>query len=313
MIQYVLHRILLTPITLFAVFTIVFLIMRVAPGDPAVVILGSYASEGALQAVRKTMGLDRPLYVQYAESLWGLLRGDLGRSMITHASVSHQIMNALPYTLDLMAGGTFLSLLFGIPSGILTALKRNQFWDYFGRTASLAGLSTPSFLLGILGLWVFSIQIPLFPTLGGGEIGNLSSRLHHLLLPSLTLGLIQAAFISRMTRSSLLNTLQEDYVRTAKAKGLSGRRVIFRHAFRNCLIPIVTLVGLYMGILIADSVLVEVVFNRPGLGKMMVGAVKNRDYIMVQSIMTIYAIMVVLINLMTDLTYGFVDPRVKFR
>ena len=313
MIQYALRRILLTPITLFAVFTIVFLIMRVAPGDPAVVILGSYASEGALQAVRKTMGLDRPLYVQYAESLWGLLRGDLGRSMITHASVSMQIKNALPYTLDLMAGGTLLSLLFGIPSGILTALKRNQFWDYFGRTASLAGLSTPSFLLGILGLWVFSIQIPLFPTLGGGEIGNLSSRLHHLLLPSLTLGLIQAAFISRMTRSSLLNTLQEDYVRTAKAKGLNRRGVVFRHAFRNCLIPIVTLVGLYMGILIADSVLVEVVFNRPGLGKMMVGAVKNRDYIMVQSIMTIYAIMVVLINLVTDLTYGFVDPRVKFR
>ena len=313
MIQYILRRILLTPITLFAVFTIVFLVMRVAPGDPAVVILGSYASEGALQAVRKTMGLDRPLYVQYAESLWRLLHGDLGRSMITNASVSLQIKNALPYTLDLMGGGTFLSLLLGIPFGVLTALKRNQFWDYFGRTASLAGLSTPSFLLGILGLWTFSIQIPLFPTLGGGELGNFSSRLHHLMLPSLTLGLIQAAFISRMTRSSLLNTLQEDYVRTAKAKGLNRRRVILRHALRNCLIPIVTLVGLYMGILIADSVLVEVVFNRPGLGKLMVGAVKNRDYIMVQSIMTIYAMMVVVINLVTDLTYGFFDPRIKFR
>lgn len=313
MIQYILRRILLTPITLFAVFTIVFLIMRVAPGDPAVVILGSYASEVALQAVRKTMGLDRPLYVQYAESLWRLLHGDLGRSMITNASVSLQIKNALPYTLDLMVGGTFLSLLLGIPFGVLTALKRNQFWDYLGRAASLTGLSTPSFLLGILGLWAFSIQIPLFPTLGGGEIGNLLSRLHHLILPSLTLGLIQASFISRMTRSSLLNTLQEDYVRTAKAKGLNRRRVIFRHAFRNCLIPIVTLVGLYMGILIADSVLVEVVFNRPGLGKLMVGAVKNRDYIMVQSIMTIYAMMVVFINLVTDLTYGFFDPRIKFR
>ncbi len=313
MIQYILRRTLLTPITLFAVFTIVFLIMRVAPGDPAVVVLGSYASEGALQAVRKTMGLDRPLYIQYGECLWKVLHGDLGRSMITNASVSLQLKNALPYTLDLMIMSTFFSLIIGIPFGILTALKRNHFWDYFGRTASLAGLSTPSFLLGILALWAFSIKVPLFPTLGGGETGNLWSRVYHLLLPSLTLGLIQSSFISRLTRSSFLNTLQEDYIRTAKAKGLSRHVVIFKHALRNSLIPIVTLVGLYMGILLADSVLVEVVFNRPGLGKLMVGAVKNRDYVMVQSIMTIYAMMVVLINLITDLTYGFFDPRIQFR
>jgi len=313
MVQYVLQRIFLTPITLFAVFTIVFLVMRVAPGDPATVILGSFASEEALQAVRRTMGLDKPLYLQYVESLFGLLRGDLGRSMITNASVAYQIRKALPYTLDLMVAGTFFSLLFGIPFGILTALKRNQFWDYFGRSVSLAGLSTPSFLLGLLGLWALSIKIPLFPSLGGGEIGNLLSRVHHLFLPSLTLGLIQASFISRMTRSSLLNILQEDYIRTARAKGLNKRIVILRHAFRNCLIPIVTLVGLYVGILIADSVLIEVVFNRPGIGKLMVGSVKNRDYIMVQSIMTVYAAMVVFINLITDLTYGFFDPRVKYR
>lgn len=313
MIHYIIRRILLTPVTILAVFTIVFAIMRVAPGDPAAVVLGNFASEQALQAVRETMGLNKPLYVQYLEALWGLLHGNLGRSMITNSPVSLQIKNAIPYTLDLMVAGTFLSLLFGIPLGILAALKRNQFWDYFCRTASLSGLSIPSFLLGILGLWVFSVKIPIFPTLGGGDLWSLSSRAYHLFLPSLTLGLILASFISRMTRSSLLNTLQEDYIRTAKAKGLSSRLVIFKHAFRNCLIPIVTLVGLYVGILIADSVLVEVVFNRPGLGKLMVGAVKNRDYVMVQSIMTIYAIMVVFINLFTDLSYGFVDPRVQIQ
>ncbi len=313
MIHYIIRRIFLTPVTILAVFTIVFAIMRIAPGDPAVVVLGSFASEQALQAVRETMGLNKPLYVQYLEAFWGLLRGDFGRSMITSAPVSLQIKNTIPYTLDLMFAGTFFSLLFGIPMGVLAALKRNQFWDYFCRTVSLSGLSTPSFLLGILGLWAFSVKIPFFPTLGGGDLWNLASRAKHLFLPSLTLGLILASFISRMTRSSLLNALQEDYVRTAKAKGLNRRQVIFGHAFRNCLIPIVTLVGLYMGILIADSVLIEVVFNRPGLGKLMVGAVKNRDYIMVQSIMTIYAIMIVFINLLTDLTYGFVDPRVKIQ
>ncbi len=248
MIQYILRRILLTPITLFAVFTIVFLIMRVAPGDPAVVILGSYASEGALQAVRKTMGLDRPLYVQYGESLWRLLHGDLGRSMITNASVSLQLKKAFPYTLDLVAGGTFLSLLFGIPFPESLQPSKGISFGTISVEPPRSLDSQP--LLSFLVSWVFG-SFPSNPPLSNPwrwRNWQSVSRLHHLLLPSLTLGLIQSAFISRMTRSSLLNTLQEDYVRTARAKGLSRRVVIFKHAFRNCLIPIVTLVGLYVGI-----------------------------------------------------------------
>jgi ABC-type dipeptide/oligopeptide/nickel transport system permease component len=311
--NFVFRRILLTPITLLAVFTIVFIVLRVAPGDPAAVVLGSFASEQALKAVRSSMGLDKPLYVQYFESLGNLVKGDLGRSLINNAPVAGQIKRVLPFTLDLVVAGTFISLIIGIPLGVLSAVKRNRWVDYVGRSASLAGLSTPSFLLGILAIWALSLKLPVFPTLGGGESGNLTSRIYHLALPSIALGLIQAAFVSRMTRSSLLNILQEDYIRTARAKGLDQRMVIFKHALGSCLIPIITLVGLYVGILIADSVLIEVVFNRPGLGKLMVGSVKNRDYIMVQSIMTIYAIMVVIINLVTDITYGLVDPRVKYQ
>jgi ABC-type dipeptide/oligopeptide/nickel transport system permease component len=206
-----------------------------------------------------------------------------------------------------------IGIVLGIPIGILTALKRNQTPDYVGRILSLVGISMPEFYLGILLMYVVSIKFGLFPVLGGGDLKVLSSRLYHLALPALTLGIIMTAFISRMVRSSMLNVLREDYVRTARAKGLHERMVIYKHALRNALIPTVTVIGIYMSILMGGSVLTEIIFSRPGLGKMMVFAVKDRDYMALQSVIIIFSAFVFLFNLLTDLLYSLIDPRIEYR
>jgi ABC-type dipeptide/oligopeptide/nickel transport system permease component len=258
------------------------------------------------------MGLDKPILVQYGNFLKDLCRGDLGKSLITNKPISHEIARALPYTLDLAIGGMIIGILFGIPTGIMTALKRNRAPDYIGRILSLIGISMPEFYLGILLMYVLAIKLQLFPVLGGGDLSNLGSRLYHLFLPALTLGIIMTAFISRMVRSSMLNVLREDYVRTARAKGLHERVVIYKHALRNALIPTVTVIGIYMSILMGGSVLTEIIFSRPGLGKMMVFAVKDRDYIALQSVIIIFSAFVFLFNLITDLLYSLIDPRIEY-
>ena len=225
------------------------------------------------------MGLDKPLLVQYGTFLKDLCRGDLGKSMITQRPVSSEIAKALPYTVDLTIAGMLIGIVLGVPIGILTALKRNRAPDYAGRILSLIGISMPEFYLGILLMYLLAIKLDLFPVLGGGNMNSLGSRLHHLALPALTLGIIMTSFISRMVRSSMLNVLKEDYVRTARAKGLKERVVIYKHAPKNALIPTVTVIGLYASILMGGSVLTEIIYSRPGLGKMMVFAVKDRDYI----------------------------------
>jgi ABC-type dipeptide/oligopeptide/nickel transport system permease component len=294
------------------VLTLVFLLVRVAPGDPAVAALGDYASKEAVEALREKMGLNAPLYVQYFRFLGGLFRGDLGRSLINSRPVALQIASAFPYTLELTASGIILGSLFGILLGILTALQRNRLVDYIGRVFSLAGLSVPAFYLGILLLLIFSIKFNLFPVVGGGDLSNLGETLYYLFLPALTLGLIMMSYVTRMTRSSILNILNEDYVRTARAKGLRERLVIYKHVLRNALLPVLSVVGMFSIVLIGSSVMTEVVFSRPGLGKMMVGAMKQRDYITLQSIMVIFSSLVVFINLITDLAYGFTDPRIRY-
>ena len=218
----------------------------------------------------------------------------------------------MPYTVDLTIGGMLIGIILGVPIGIMTALKRNRAPDYIGRILSLIGISMPEFYLGILLMYVLAIKLDLFPVLGGGNLSNLGSRLHHLFLPALTLGIIMTAFISRMVRSSMLNVLREDYVRTAKAKGLKERVVIYKHALRNALIPTVTVIGLYASILMGGSVLTEIIYSRPGLGKMMVYAVKDRDYIALQSVIIIFSAFVFLINLLTDLFYSLIDPRIEY-
>jgi len=297
---------------MFLVFTIVFLVVRVAPGDPAQVILGNYASAEALEQLRQELGLDRPIYIQYLEYLRGIIKGDLGRSMITYNPVWPQIKYVLPYTLWLTFAGMVIGCLIGIPTGVVSALKRNAFWDYVGRTFSLSGLSVPSFFLGILLIYLFAVRMGIFPAMGAEDAEGIRQSLHHIFLPALTLGLIMAAYISRMARSAMLNVLGEDYVRTARAKGLDELVVVGKHALKNSLIPVVTVIGMYVGVLIADSVLVEIVFSRPGLGKAMIGAMKNRDYTMLQSILVIYAAIIVIMNLVTDLTYALFDPRIKY-
>ncbi len=313
MFNYAVRRIIQSIPILFVVFTLVFVIVRVLPGDPATAALGDYASKEAVEALRKNMGLDAPLWKQYLTFLGNLLQGNLGISIITGYPVGTQIVKVLPYTLILTFGAIVFGYVLGIPLGIPAAVRRNSFVDYFNRFFSLIGLSIPAFYLGILLMYLFSIKLKIFPVVGAGDPGDLASTLHHLVLPALSLGLIMTAYVTRMTRSSLLNVLMEDYIRTARSKGLPEKIVLFKHALRNALIPIVALGGLYAVVLIGSSVMIEIVFSRPGLGSLMVGAIKQRDYTTLQSVMVVYALIVVVLNLATDLIYGLIDPRIQYR
>lgn len=312
MLRHIGRRLLLAIPTLLAVFTIIFVIVRVAPGDPAVAALGDYASAEAVAALREQMGLNAPLWQQYLTFLGDLLHGDLGDSLITQKPVSEQIAFVLPYTLELTAASILVGLVLGIPTGVITAIRRNTAIDYFGRVFSLLGLSFPAFYLGILLMFFFAVKFGLFPAVGSAPFSEPGRNLHYLVLPALTLGLIETAYIARMTRSVVLTILSDDYIRTARAKGLQEWVVLLRHALRAALIPIVSLVGIFAISLIGSSVLVEEVFARPGLGKLMVGATKQKDYTTLQSIMVVYALIIVIINLVVDIIYTYVDPRVRY-
>ncbi|HYO30490.1 MAG TPA: ABC transporter permease, partial [Thermomicrobiales bacterium] len=232
--------------------------------------------------------------------------------LISQKPVAEQILFVLPYTLQLTVAATAVGLLLGIPTGVVTAVHRNKPIDYIGRVVSLFGLSFPSFYLGILFMFFFAVKLNLFPAVGAPAFSQPGANLHALVLPALTLGLIETAYIARMERSEMLTILGDDYVRTAHAKGLANLVVLIQHALRAALIPIVSLVGIFAISLIGSSVLVEEVFARPGLGKLMVGATKQKDYTMLQSIMVVYALLIVVINLITDLVYTYVDPRVRY-
>lgn len=309
-IKYIATRLALAIPTFLAVLTLVFLVVRVIPGDPATAALGDYASQEAVEALRERMGLNDPLYVQYFRFLGDLLRGDLGTSLITGQPISEQVMDVLPYTLQLTLSAVLIGSALGVPIGIYTAVRRNSWIDYLGRIFSLAGLSVPAFYLGILIMLLFALKLDLFPAVGGGDLDDLGSTLSHLVLPALTLGLIMTASVARLVRSAMLNVLQDDYVRTARSKGLEEITVIFRHALRAALVPIVSIIGIWSANLIADSVLTETVFARPGLGKMLVGAILQRDYTALQSVMVIYTGFIIVINLVTDMIYSVVDPRI---
>jgi ABC-type dipeptide/oligopeptide/nickel transport system permease component len=312
MLRYALRRILVSIPTLLAVLTIIFIVVRVAPGDPAYAALGDYASEDAVERLRERMGLNEPLYVQYFQFLFALLQGDLGESLITQQPIAEQVAVVLPYTLQLTFAGILLGILMGVPLGVLTAVRRNTWVDYFGRVFSLTGLSFPIFFLAVLLIYLFSVQLGMFPALGAASFSEPLSNLHHLVLPAVSLAVIMFAYVTRMTRSAILNVLSDDYIRTARAKGLTERKVLYGHALRSALVPIVSLVGIFTISLLGGSVLVEEVFARPGLGRYMIGAMKQNDYTALQSIMVIYAIIIVVINLVTDIVYGLVDPRIRY-
>ncbi|MCK6449278.1 MAG: ABC transporter permease [Alphaproteobacteria bacterium] len=313
MLQYLIKRLLYAVPTLLAVLTVVFFVARVLPGDPAQVMLGEQAGAEAIQALRVRLGLDRPLVEQYVDFMQGALSGDWGTSLVTGRSVLGEVLNVIPFTIELTLASILLGALIGVPLGAWSALHRNSLVDYATRIGSLFGLSFPAFVMAIMLLLAFAIQLDWFPVISSGGGGSVSERLLHLALPAVNLGIIMAAYITRVTRSSMLEVLGEDYVRTARAKGVPHRAVVWQHCLRNALIPVVTVVGLYLGILIGNSVLTEIVFNRPGLGKLIVGALTQRDYTMLQGLMVVYTFIIVVVNLLTDLTYGFIDPRVKYQ
>jgi ABC-type dipeptide/oligopeptide/nickel transport system permease component len=311
MLTYVGRRVLLAiPVTL-SVVTLVFVIIRVLPGDPAQAALGENASRAAVDALRTRLGLDAPLPLQYAHFLGALLHGDLGVSMINGTPVRDQIAYNLPFTLHLTLSALLIGTLLGVPLGIYAATHHNRTADVLIRVLSLGGLCIPAFFLGILLILLFGVQLRWLPAIGGGTPESPADFVAHLVLPALTLGLIMTASVTRLTRSAMLNTIAAEHVRTARAKGLREHAVVLFHTLRPALLPIVSLTGVWAVALIGDSVTTEVVFSRPGLGKMMVGAMLQRDYTAIQSVMVIYTLFVVGINLATDLAYGLVDPRIR--
>jgi ABC-type dipeptide/oligopeptide/nickel transport system permease component len=313
MITYTLRRLLLALPTLLVMLTAIFVLVRLVPGDAASVILGDQASTEALAALREKLGLNKPLYVQYLAFLGDVFSGNLGFSMSTGRSVIHEVLTVLPSTIELTLAAIVIGLILGLPLGVAAALTRNGWLDYVSRIVSLVGLSFPAFVSGILMLIVFAIQLGWFPVLGGAASGtDFSDRMRQLALPALNLGIIMMAYVMRVTRAAMLGVLTEDYIRTARAKGLGPRQLVLKHALTNSLIPIITIVGLYFGTLIGNSVLTEIIFNRPGLGKLIVGALNARDYTLLQGLMIIFAVCVIVVNTLTDLAYGLVDPRVKY-
>jgi ABC-type dipeptide/oligopeptide/nickel transport system permease component len=311
MIFYIVRRLIAAIPTRLAVLTLVFLIVRVVPGDPAIAILGDRATPEGVAALHAKLGLDKPIWPQYIDFLAQSLSGDFGRSMVTGRPILSDVSAVLPHTLDLTLASLIVGSVIGVPVGIWAALHRNRLIDYAARLLSLIGLSFPVFVSGIFILLVFALHWRLFPVIGNARLDDPLDRLDKLVLPAATLGLVMAAYITRVTRSAMLSVLGEDYIRTARAKGIPWRRVVWRHGLRNAAMPVVTVVGLYIGILIGNSVLTEIVFNRPGLGKIIVGALNQRDYTMLQGLMVIYCFLIVVVNLLTDLTYGIIDPRVK--
>lgn len=313
MFRQILRRLLLAIPTLIAVITIIFVIVRVIPGDPARAALGDQATDEAVNALRTELGLNKSLFAQYLDYMGGLLQGDLGSSLITRASAWDQIKFVLPHTIELTIAAILLALLLGIPTGVITAIKQNTWIDYVGRVLSLAGLSAPAFYIGLLLIYLLSAKAGWFPAINAGPFSDPLDNLHHLVLPMITLGLVETAYVARMTRSVMLNVLSDDYVRTARAKGLVERTVMIRHALRAALVPIISLVGIFTVGLIGSSVLTEEVFARPGLGKLMIGATRQRDYTLLQAIMVVYALIIVIVNIVVDIIYTMADPRVRHR
>jgi ABC-type dipeptide/oligopeptide/nickel transport system permease component len=312
MTGFLLRRFLTLIVILFSVPTIVFFVMRLVPADPALVVLGDQASAEAIAAFRQKAGLDQPLFTQYSEFMLNLMHGDLGNSLITGKSISEQIWSVFPDTLALALTALVVGAAVGIPVGVITAVKRNGWIDFSGRIFALLGFSFPSFYLGVLLLLIFSVWLGWFPVIHSMRGDSVGEYLQKLVLPGLSLGLVQAAYVTRLTRSTMIEALSQDYVRTAFAKGLTPYEVFFKHALRNVLVIVITAMGVYTGTILGGAILTETVFNRPGLGKLLIGAIAQRDYNLIQSGLIVFALIIVFVNLLVDLSYGLLDPRVKY-
>ncbi|KGM33409.1 ABC transporter permease [Inquilinus limosus] len=309
MARYLMWRLLDAVPTILLVLTLVFVCMRILPGDPALAALGDNALPDQLAAFREKMGLNVPLWQQYLNFLGGVLTLDFGRSLMNNTSVLQLLAYNLPYTIELTIAAMVMGLVAGIPLGVLAATHRNRTADAGVRVFSLIGYAIPDFYLGALLLITFSLNLGWFPINGGGD--GFVDRLHHIVLPALTLAFVKAAFLGRLTRTSLLEVFGKDYVRTARAKGASERRVIYRHGLRNALLPLSTGMGLSLLATLSGSVAIELVFNRPGIGKLLIGAITERDYAVIQGGVIVFALFVVLVNLVMDLVYIVIDPRIR--
>ncbi len=298
--------------TMFIVMTIVFVLLRSGPIDPAHFILGDYATAEALANLRNQMLLDRPIYVQYFHFITRMIHGDLGRSFINKQSVLSQLVAVLPHTIELVLSGVLLGILLGVPPGVIAALRPNSISDHLIRLVTLVGISVPIFVSGIFLISLFSLTLGWLPVMEPVD-GGLKGRILTLILPAFSCGIWMLASIARLTRASLLDVLKKDYVITARSKGLRETVVILKHALRNAILPLVTFLGIYINILLGSAVLVEVVFTRPGVGRLIVESIISGDFAMVQVIIMLYAGAVVIVNLLVDFGYSFVDPRIVYK
>ena len=308
MTRAILNRVVDAVPTVLLVLTLVFVALRILPGDPALAVLGENATAQQLADFRHRIGLDAPLWLQYLRFLLTSLTFDFGQSFASTFSVATLVRTNLPYTVELTLASTLLGTVLAIPLGVVAAVRRGQAVDSLARVFSLVGYAVPDFFLAAILLIVFALDLGWFPINGGGA--GFADRMWHLALPAVTLGLVKAAFVSRLTRGSLLEVVSKDYVRTARAKGATERQVIYGHALRNALLPVVTGLGLSVLSTLSGSVAVELIFGRPGLGSMLIGAIETRDYPVVQAGIVVFALFVVAVNMLMDVLYVLIDPRV---
>ncbi|MDQ3553291.1 MAG: ABC transporter permease [Chloroflexota bacterium] len=333
MTKFILRRLLLLIPILLGLTLLIFIFTRLLPGDPAETILGERATAANLALVRASLGLDLPLFDQYLRYMGGLLQGDLGRSFITNRDVVDDFLQRFPATIELSLAAMFFAITLGIPLGMYTAKRRGRWPDQLGTVVSLIGISIPIFFLGLMLKYVFAIQFPILPdsgridlidfiiprvtnfmtldTLIAGDFDAFLDALRHLVLPGLALGTIPLAIVMRITRASVIDVLNEDYVRTAHAKGLPSSTVDGRHVLRNALLPVVTVIGLQTGLLLGGAILTETIFGWGGVGRWIYDAVTSRDYQVIQSGVLMLALIFVIINLIVDVSYAFINPRIR--
>ncbi|KYK34514.1 MAG: peptide ABC transporter permease [Theionarchaea archaeon DG-70-1] len=332
--EYILKRLAMLIVVLFGVSIITFVLVRAAPGDPAIHFAGQHASVEVLERIREKYHLNDPIYVQYYIWVKMALQGDLGRSIESRELVTTEIMDRLPTTLELSLVAIIIASIFGTVAGILSAVRQYSAVDYSVMFGALFGVSMPVFWLGLMMLFIFGVKLGVLPVGGRLSVGidleritgmyvldsiltgnwkALTDSIRHLILPSVALATIPMATIARMTRSSMLEVLRQDYIRTERAKGLSERVVIYKHAIKNALIPVITVIGMNVGLLMGGAVLTETIFTLPGLGKYIADAILAYDYPVIQGFTIFFATAFVMINLMTDLIYVYIDPRIKYR
>jgi len=312
--KYLVQRLVQLPVTILFVSIIAFTVIRLLPGDPAMAWLGeSFAGDEELyQATRAKLGLDQPWPVQFARWMAQIARGDLGVSARIRLPVSQVILQRIPITLELIVFSMLLAILVGVPAAIISAVRPNSMWDKIGTLGAIGGMALPDFWLGILLIYLFGVALKWLPPSGfTPPTEDLASNLKLMIMPAMTIGLVHSAGIMRQTRAALLDVLGQGYVRTARAKGLAELLVIRRHALRNALLPVVTIIGMQLGRLIGAAVIVETIFAIPGLGRWATDSILFRDYSALQGVILVFALWVLIINLLTDLLYAYLDPRIR--